>query len=328
MRAMVVTRFGPPEVLRLQEMPRPEPGPNDLLIEVHAAALNPVDFKIRRGAFREGRVLPFILGYDVSGVVREMGPAVRGFEIGDEVYASPSLVRNGANAEYVGVDARTVAKKPATLDPIQAAALPLVTLTAWEALLIRARIEKGETVLIHAGGGGVGHVAMQLAKLRNCRVLTTASRDESLELCRRLGADVVIDYGKENFVQRVQKETKDGGCPVVLDTVGGETFDRSLDCVAVNGRLITVVGTPSVEIPQKLFRKNATLYFEFMGVPTVYGVRPESQGEILRAAAKLVDEGKLKPYVSRVIGLEELAEGHRWQESQHVTGKIVVRVKA
>lgn len=324
---MVVTRLGAPEVLALQEMPPPKPAPHDLLVEVQAAALNPVDFKIRRGAFREGRNLPFILGYDVSGVVRAMGPAVQGFTIGDAVYASPSLIRNGSNAELVCVDARIAASKPASLGHTHAAALPLVTLTAWEALLLRARIEKGETALIHAGGGGVGHIAIQLAKLHGCRVLTTASRDESIALCRRLGADVVINHSREDFVERVQQETGGHGCPVILDAVGGQTFDRSLDCVAVNGRLITVVGTPSSKIPQKLFRKNATLCFEFMGAPTVYGIRPESQGDILRAAARLVDEGKLKPHVSRVIALEELAEGHRLQESGHVTGKIVVRVK-
>jgi zinc-binding alcohol dehydrogenase family protein len=327
MRAMVVTQFGPPEVLTLQDLPEPRSEPNDLLLEVEAAALNPVDFKIRRGAFREGRTLPFILGYDMSGVVREVGSSVRGFKVGDEVYASPSLIRNGANAAYVCVDARTVAPKPASLDHIHAAALPLVTLTAWEALLLRAQIQSGETVLIHAGGGGVGHIAIQLAKRQGCRVLTTASRDESMQLCRLLGADILIDYSREDFVQRVQQETSGAGCPVIFDTVGGQTFDRSLDCLAVNGRLLTAVGTPSPEIPQKLFRKNASVHFEFMGAPTVYGVHPESQGEILRAAGRLVDEGKLKPHVSRVLNLEDLAEGHQLQETGHVTGKIVVRVK-
>jgi len=158
-------------------------------------------------------------------------------------------------------------------------------------------------------------------------VLTTASRDESLDLCRRLKADVVINYEQADFVERAQQETGGQGCAVVCDTVGGKTFDRSLDCVAVNGRLITIVGTPSEQIPQKLFRKNATLYFQFMGAPTVYGIRPESQGEILRAAAKLVDDGKLQPHVGRVLNLEDLTEGHRLQESGHVTGKIVVKVK-
>src|SRR6266700_453031 len=328
MRAMVVTQFGAPEVLKLQEMPQPRPGPEDLLIEVHAAGVNPVDFKICRGAFREGRTVPFVPGYDVSGLVREMGPAVRDFKIGDPVYASPSIIRNGADAEYVCVDARTAAHKPVSLDHVQSAALPLVALTAWEAMLLRAQIRNGETILIHAGGGGVGHIAIQLAKLQGCCVLTTASRDESIELCHRLGADAVINYAKEDFVQRVQRETDGRGCPIVFDAVGGQTFDRSLDCVAVNGRLITIVGTPSPEIPRKLFRKNATLHFEFVGAPTVYGVRPESQGKTLRAVAKLVDKGQLKPHVSRVFALEELAEAHRLMESGHVTGKTVVRIKA
>jgi len=327
MRAMVVTRFGPPEVLKLQEIPKPIPGGHDLLIEVHAAALNPVDYKIRRGAFGSGRTFPFVPGYDVSGIVREVGSNVGGFKVGDEVYASPSLVRDGADAEFVCVDARTAARKPRTLDHHRAAALPLVTLTAWEALLLRARIQTGEMVLIHAGGGGVGHIALQLAKLHGCHVLNTASRAESIELCRKLGADLVINYREENFLDRVKQEAGDQGCPVVLDAVGGETFDRSLDCVAVNGRLITIVGTPSEHIPQKLFRKNATVYFEFVGAPTVYGLHPESQGDILRAAAELVDGGKLKPHVSRIMDLEELPEGHRRQESEHVTGKMVVRMK-
>ncbi len=202
-----------------------------------------------------------------------------------------------------------------------------MTITAWESLVQRARIQSGETVLIHAGGGGVGHVAIQLAKLHGCRVLTTASRTESMELCRQLGADVVINYREENFVERVKAETGGRGCPVVFDTVGGETFDKSLDCLAADGRIITCVGAPSDKIPQKLFRLNATLFFEFMGAPGVYGIRPESHGEILRAAAALVDAGKLKPHVSRVLGFDEIAEGHRLIEAGHVTGKLVVRVK-
>src|SRR5439155_9817459 len=229
---------------------------------------------------------------------------------------------NGVNAEYVCLDARTAALKPRTLDHVQSAALPLVTLTVWEGLLLRARVESGETVLIHAGGGGVGHVAIQLAKLQGCRVLTTASQPESLELCRQLGADVVINYREADFVERVKQETDGRGCPVVFDTVGGETFDRSLDCLAPDGRLITCVGTPSDRIPQRLFRLNATLIFEFMGAPGVYGVRPESHGEILAAAAALVDQGKLKPHVSRVLAFDEIPEGHRLLEAGHVTGKL------
>src|SRR5438093_1067138 len=260
MRALVVPEFGSAEVLKLEEVPDPTPEEHDLLVEVHACALNPIDFKVRRGALAKGRKLPIILGFDVSGVVRGLGKSVSGFRVGDEVYAAPSLVRNGANAEFVCVDARTAALKPKSLDHVHAAALPLVTLTVWEALLLRARVQSGETVLIHAGGGGVGHVAVQLAKLHGCRVLTTASRPESLQLCRQLGADVVINYRETDFVERVKKETAGRRCPVVFDTVGGETFDRSLECVAPDGRLVTCVGTPSDKIPEKLFRLNATLF--------------------------------------------------------------------
>jgi NADPH2:quinone reductase len=326
MRAIVVPKFGSAEVLELQEVPAPTPGPNDLLVEVKACALNPIDFKVRGGALAKGRPFPIILGFDLSGVVRETGKEVSTFRAGDEIYASPSLIRNGANAELVCLDARTAALKPKSLDHLQAAALPLVTITAWEALFLRARVQRGETILIHAGGGGVGHVAIQIAKLQGCRVLTTASSPESMELCRRLGADLVINYREADFVQVVQTETNRQGCPIVFDTVGGETFDRSLDCVAVDGRLITCVGSPSDRIPQRLFRINASLYFQFMGAPGVYGVRLESQGEILHAAAALVDEGKLKPHIGRVLTLEQVPEGHRLLESGHVTGKLGVRV--
>jgi NADPH2:quinone reductase len=299
-----------------------------LLIEVHACALNPIDFKVRRGALSKGRTLPIILGFDVSGVVRALGSAVTGFRVGDEVYAAPSLVRNGANAEFVCVDARTVAPKPKSLDHLHAAALPLVTITAWEALFQRANVQPGETVLIHAGGGGVGHVAVQLAKYRGCRVITTASRPESLDLGSKYGADIVLNYRETDFVERANAETQGRGCEVIFDTVGGETFDRSLDCIAPNGRLITCVGSPSDRIPQKLFRLNATLIFEFMGAPGVYGVRLENQGNILRETAALVDAGKLRPHVGRTLAFNEIAEGHRLLEVGHVAGKLVVKVKA
>ena len=182
MRAMVIEEFGEPSVLKMKDMPEPELGEQDLLIEVYAAGLNPVDTKIRRGAHGE-KQFPLTLGFDVSGVVRAVGERVEHFQEGDEVYASPSLARHGSNAEYVAVDARTAALKPKKLDHPQAAALPLATLTAWESLHDRAKIHPGETVLIHAGAGGVGHFAVQLAKLHGCRVITTASREESIALC-------------------------------------------------------------------------------------------------------------------------------------------------
>lgn len=328
MRAMTMTQFGGPEVLKLQEMPEPELKPTDLLVEVHAAALNPVDTKIRQGMLGE-RPFPLIPGYDVSGVVKAVGDGVDpdAFKVGEEVYASPSLARHGSNAEYVAVDYRSVARKPNSLNHAEAAALPLVTLTAWESLHDRARIHDGESVLIHAGAGGVGHVALQLAKLHDCRVITTASREESIELCKRFGADQVINYKEEDFAERVMKDTENRGLPVIFDTVGEPVFDKSLDCVAVNGRLVTIVYNENPRVVSALFRKNATVHMEFMGVPGIYGLNMEHQGEILRTAAELAEAGKLRPHIHRTFSLEEVAEAHKEQETGHVNGKIVIRVK-
>ena len=328
MKAALIHQFGGPEVIAMGESPEPQPRPDDLLIEVCAAGLNPVDTKIRTNGLGRPRPFPFIPGYDVSGVVRSVGANVKQFRIGDEVYASPSLIRNGANAELVCVDGRTAALKPQTLTHVQAAALPLVALTAWESLHTRSKIHTGETVLIHAGAGGVGHIAVQLAKLHDCRVITTASRTESIDMCKQLGADVIIDYAQEDFVERVNEETDGKGCAMVLDGVGGKVFDRSLDCVAVNGRLVSIVYTPSDRIVQALFRKNVTVHFEFMGVPTIHGINPEIQGEILRTVAELVDAGKLNVHIHQTYPLEELADAHTCQQTQHVRGKVVIAIKS
>ena len=326
MRAMMIREFGPPEVLKIEDAPEPNVLEHDLLVEVHAAALNPVDTKIRRG-MHGPKPFPFTLGFDLSGVVRGVGPAVRSFSVGDAIYASPSLARNGSCAELVAVDSRSASLKPAALDHLQAAALPLVTLTAWESLHERAGLHTGETALIHAGAGGVGHIAIQLAKLHGCRVITTASRPQTKELCRQFGADVVVDYATENFVDVVEKETAGRGCPVVFDTVGGEVFDKCLDCVALNGRLVTIVLNENARIIPALFRKNATLHMEFMGVPGLHGIGLEKQGETLRTVAELADAGKLQPHVEKVISLEDVPDAHRELEAGHATGKIVVQLR-
>ncbi|MCC7193305.1 MAG: zinc-binding dehydrogenase [Phycisphaeraceae bacterium] len=329
MRAMATTDHGSPEVLKLLDLPEPIVGDLDLLIEVYATAINPVDYKIRKTVNYGGvvRQMPFIQGYDVSGIVKALGRHVQHFKVGDAVYASPSLARPGANAERVAVDHRLAAHKPDSLDHVQAAALPLVTLTAWDCIHKRGAVQAGETVLIHAGAGGVGHIAVQLAKIAGCRVITTASRPETIDLCRKIGADVIINHAQEDFITRVQQETKNQGCAVVVDTVGGEVFDKSLECVAINGRMVTIVYNESAKIGPALFRKNATLHLEFMGVPAIHGIHPESQSETLRAAAALVDAGRLRPHVGKVISLEEIPEGHRLQESGRAIGKTVVKVR-
>ena len=327
MRAMVVTEYGGPEVLKLQDRPTPEPGDKDLLVEVHSAGLNPVDYKIRLAPRWGDRTFPFVLGYDFSGVVRGVGKAVTGFQEGDEIYASPSIIRDGSNAEFVCLDYRLAAPKPRTLDHTHAAALPLAVLTAWESLHLHGHIQPGDTVLIHAGAGGVGHLAVQLAKIHGCTVITTSGSPESLEFCKHGGADHVLNYKEEDVFERVKEITGGKLCPMVFDTVGGETFNISLRCVGYYGRAVTIVpGIPTEHI-NSLFAKCASVHLEYMGLPGMFDVQPERQGQILRKVGELVDAGKLKPHVSHRFKLEELRDAHRQQETGRTIGKIVLNVK-
>jgi len=326
MKAAVLREHGTPDVLHIESVPDPVPGDHDLLLQVHATAVNPVDTKVRR-ASSIPRVYPLILGFDVSGVVIGKGALVSGFELGDEVYGAPNLFRPGANAELVAIDARAAARKPRTVDHVIAAAVPLVALTAWGALHHRARVEAGQTVLIHAGAGGVGHVAVQLAKLHGCRVITTASRDESIEYCKSIGADHVINHRSEDFVARTLELTQGEGAPVILDFVGGEVLGRSVDCLATLGQLVTILGADTAGSGQKLLYKGGTVHYEFMGIPQWRNIRPEQQAGVLRSVADLIDRQLLRPQLYRTFALEELAEGHRLQETGRAIGKIAIRVR-
>jgi NADPH:quinone reductase len=327
MRAMVIHSFGGPDVLQLEERPEPVLRDTDVLVEVHAASVNPVDTKVRQST-SVPRPLPLILGYDVSGVVVRCGARATQWKPGDEIIAAPNLFRDGSNAEYVALDARSAARKPTGLDHVAAAALPLVSQTAWEALHLRARIQTGQTVLIHAGAGGVGHIAVQLARLHGCRVITTASRAESIAFCRdTLKADEVIDYKRVDFVERVKELTGGKGVPVVLDTVGGEVFSKSLDCAAVNGQVVTILGSNTGDRSRGLLYRNISVHYEFMGVPTAHEIEPERPGQILTGIANLVQAGLLRPHVSIRVPLEKLADGHRQVETGRTIGKVAVIVR-
>jgi NADPH2:quinone reductase len=295
-------------------------------VEVRATSVNPVDTKIRRGG-GAARAMPIVLGYDASGVVRACGPEAAGWTEGDLVFGCPNLFAAGANADYVVLDARAAAAKPKSVDHAEAACLPLVSLTAWEALHERAHIAAGQTVLIHAGAGGVGHVAIQLARMHGCRVITTAGRPESIAFCRdSLGADEVIDYNKEDFVARVRELSQGRGVDVVLDTVGEETFRRSIDCVAPGGQIVTILpSTPGDRAPLLLYR-SITVHYEFMGARVANDLQPERQGAILRSIARLVDGGLLRPHVSARFPLESVADAHRQIETGRTIGKVAVLV--
>ncbi len=327
MKAMTIPQTGAPSVLTLADLPKPTPGDTEILIEVHAAAVNPVDTKLRSGKFRAPVEFPLVPGFDVSGVVREIGAQVTRFRPGDAVYASPPLFRPGAHAQYVVVDERVAARKPSSLSHVEAAAVPLALLTAWELLYDMADVQSGQTVLIHAAAGGVGHLAVQLAKARGCVVLGTASADDSFALLDQLGIDHAINYKSEGVKDRVMQITDGRGCDAVFDFVGQDVFLSSLDLVAVRGGLGTIVGIPADADLTPLFLKSASLHAEFMGATAMTGRTPAHHRAILKEAAGLIDAGSLQPHVSRIFPLDQLAEAHALQETGTVTGKLVIQVR-
>ncbi len=255
MKAVRIHEYGGPEVLRYEDAPRPSMGEGDVLVRVHAAAINPVDWKIRVGSMRANLhyTLPLILGWDVSGVVDAVGTGVNevnGLGVGDEVFARSDIARDGAYAEYVAVRATELSKKPASLDHVHAAAVPLAALTAWQALVsapapsVSAALRKGQTVLIHGAAGGVGSFAVQIAKLRGAHVIATTSA-RNVDFVRDLGADEVIDYTSVRFEDAVH------AVDAVFDTVGGDTQDRSWSVLARGGVLVSIVKPPPESMAEK-----------------------------------------------------------------------------
>ncbi|MGG8408120.1 NADP-dependent oxidoreductase [Streptomyces sp. 12297] len=306
MRAVVVNQWGGPETLTVAELDRPEPGLGEVLVRVHAAGVNPVDWKTRAsGALIEWGPLPAV-GWDVSGTVEAVGPGVGVFSPGDEVFGMPLFPRQaGGYAEYVVAPARHLAPKPASLTHVEAAALPLAALTAWQALVDTADVRPGQRVLVHAAAGGVGHFAVQIAKARGAYVIGTASAAKH-DLVRSLGADEVIDYRAVRFEDEVSD------VDVVLDGLGGETAQRSLKVLRAGGRLITLPGPGDVPA-------------ETGGVLAQWVlVEPDHLG--LREIAALVQRGELKPLVDTVIPLAEAARAHELGEQGRTTGKIVLSV--
>jgi NADPH:quinone reductase-like Zn-dependent oxidoreductase len=316
MKAVRIHAYGGPEVLRYEDAPVPEPREGDVLVRVHAAGVNPVDWKVRQGylASMIAYPLPLIPGWDVAGVVERLGPGAQGFSPGDEVFARPDLGRDGAYAEYVAVRASELARKPRTLDFVHAAAVPLAALTAWQALFeapapfVSAAVKKGQTVLVHAGAGGVGTFAIQLARWRGARVVTTASA-RNAQLVRELGADEVVDYGTTRFEDVVK------GVDAVFDTVGGETQQRSWKVLRPGGVQVSIVGPPSEE-DAKAHGARAAYVF----------VQPDA-GQ-LAELARLIDAGTVKPIVSEVLPLAEARRAQELSQSGHARGKIVLRVRS
>jgi NADPH:quinone reductase-like Zn-dependent oxidoreductase len=305
MRAISQQTFGGPEVLGIAEMERPEPLPTEVLVCVRAVGVNPVDTSVRSGAWPLLGNPPFVLGWDVSGVVEDIGAGVTRFAPGDEVYGMPYFPRAvGAYAEFVVASSRQLAYKPAGLDHPHSAALPLAGLTAWQGLVDAAQVGEGEHVLIHGGGGGVGHLAVQIAKARGAHVTATVSRSKHA-FVRGLGADQLVDYRAVDFVSHV------ADVDVVLDLVGGGYGERSLPTLRTGGVLVTAADPMNRPLADKA---------EAVGVRFA-GIMVEPDHVALEALADLVDDGLLRVHLDRTFAFDDIAGAHRYVEDGHMTGK-------
>ncbi|MGW6730509.1 NADP-dependent oxidoreductase [Nocardia sp. NPDC055029] len=310
MRAISQDTLGGPEVLREIELPRPTPGPSQLLVRVHAAGLNPTDWKHRAlpGLFLPPP--PFVLGWDVSGVVEAVGYGVTLFAPGDEVFGMlPYPHGHGSLAEYVVGPARAFAHKPDNVDHIVAGATPLAALTAWQALVDTANIQAGQRVLIHAAAGGVGHLAVQIAKSRGAYVIGTASAAKHEHL-RSLGADELIDYREVDFAEVV------GDIDVVLDTLGEENSRRSLPTLRPGGLLVSILARTGTDLPAEAARQGARFA----------ALLVEADHAGMRAVAELLASGELTPTIAGVFPLAEAAKAHALGETDRTLGKLVVTV--
>lgn len=333
MKAFILDRYGKQAALRLGDRPEPKLQGDDILIEVGAASLNPLDSKIRDGAFKA--VLPyrppFVLGHDVAGTVVRVGPDVRGFKPGDEIYARPRDGQIGTLAEFVAVKEADAALKPATLSLEEAASIPLVGLTAWQALVERAKLQKGQKVLIHAGSGGVGAFAIQLAKHLGATVATTTST-ANVDLVRSLGADIVVDYKTQDFEKVLS------GYDVVLHSLDADTLRKSVDVLKPGGQLISISGPPdpkfakdagmnwivrqalgvmSRDIRKRAKARGVTYAFLFM----------RASGRQLGQIAALIEAGAVRPVLDRTFPFEATNEAFAYLDTGRARGKVVVKVK-
>lgn len=308
MKAVCIYSYGGIEVLKYEDAPKPHPVAGEVLVRVHAAAINPVDWKIRAGHLEAmlHHTLPLVLGWDVSGVVDAVGPEVRRLKVGDEVFSRPDIARDGAYAEFIVIKESEVALKPKTIDHVHAAALPLAGLTAWQTLFVAGGLVAGQRVLIHAAAGGVGHLAVQLAKWKGAHVIGTTSA-KNRKFVRKLGADQVIDHATVKFETAVEP------VDVVLDTLGGEIQERSWQVLKPGGILVSVVNPPPAETAAKRGVRQAFVFTE-----------PDA-GQLAEIAA-LVEGEKLKVIVETILPLSDATRGQELSERGHTRGKIVLRV--
>ncbi|WP_293779526.1 NADP-dependent oxidoreductase [uncultured Oxalicibacterium sp.] len=308
MKAVRIHAYGNADVLAYEDAPMPQIAADDVLVRVVNASVNPVDWKIREGHAKSmlSYTFPLILGWDVSGVVEAIGENVTRFKVGDAVFSRPDIKRDGTYAEYVAIRETELAHKPKTVSHAEAASLPLAGITAWEVLITTARITSRQRVLIHAGAGGVGSLAIQLAKTRGAYVIATAS-GKNVSLVRSLGADEVIDYRAQAF----EKVVKD--VDVVFDTLGGQVQDVSWNVLKPGGILVSIVSPPSEERAKELGMRAGFVFIE-------------PSAPILTQLAALVDAGAIRPIVGAEYALKDIAKAHAFSQSGRAVGKIVLYV--
>lgn len=330
MKAILMTAVGEIDVLKYQDIPEPEISEaTQIKIKLQAAGVNPVDTKVRHNGLFFDQPLPAVLGCDGAGIVVETGTAVSQFKVGDKVwFCNGGLGREQGNyAQYTVLDQRWISLSPKTFSFIEAAAAPLVLITAWGALFDRGGLQAGQTVLIHAGTGGVGHVAIQLAKLKGAKVITTVSSEQKADFVKNLGADEAIIYTQHDFVAAVNELTDGKGADLVFDTVGSAVFEKSIAATAHFGRLITLLDPGKLNLNEARMR-NLLIGFELMLTPLLRDL-PEARDkhvDILNNCAQWVDQGLLKLHVSKQLPLEEAVIAHQLIETGHTTGKIVLSI--
>ncbi len=319
MQAVVLSRFGGADAFELRTVPVPEVEPRQVRVRVHATAINPLDFQIRRGDYPDVVPLPAIIGHDVSGVVEEVGSHVTEFRPGDEVYYTPKIFGGpGSYAEEHIADVDLVGRKPKNTTHLEAASLTLVGGTVWEALVTRAHLTVGETVLIHGGAGGVGTIAIQVAKAMGARVITTA-RAVDHDFVRSLGADAAIDFTSADYVDAVSETTEGHGLDVVFDTIGGDALTRSPLTLADYGRVVSIVDIPQPQNLIEAWGKNAAYHFVFTR---------QNRGK-LDALTKLVERGLVRPVVGATLPLSRVGDAHALLENRRsysLRGKVAIDV--
>lgn len=309
MKAVVIEQYGGKEVLKEKEVATPKPGKNQVVVKEYATSINPIDWKLREGYLKQMMdwEFPIILGWDVAGVISEVGEEVTDFKVGDEVFARPETTRFGTYAEYTLVDSHLLAKKPREISFEEAASIPLAGLTAWQALFDHAKLQAGEKVLIHAGAGGVGSLAIQFAKHAGAYVITTAS-ERNHQLVKDLGADEVIDYKTTDFVDVLSD------IDVVFDTMGGDVQRKSLQVLRTGkGRLVSIVGLEDEEYAKEKGIKAESIWLE-------------PSGQELQEIADLLADGSVKAIVGETFPFSEkgLYDAHALSETHHAVGKIVI----